>query len=481
MADLGRPGELGAELRRKRHVLRSLLLFLWAILPSITAFWAVANHASADPVASEKVVAYVGGSIIDGTGAPLKPDMVIVTRSERIDAVAAAADFRPPRGAQIINVKNRYILPGLINSHEHLATPPDRKFAEAMMRRDLFGGVTAVRCMGDDVRALADLARASRVHEIPGPDIYYAALFAGPEFIQDKRVAASTRGAAPGQTPWMQAIDEQTDLANAVTLAKGTGAIAIKIYADLPAALVKKIVEEAHRQGLQTWAHGMVFPATPQEVIDAGPDTVSHVGYLAYQAVDSRPLRYEDREKFPIDPAPFANGNNAIMNGLFSQMRDKRIILDATNYVFHTIERMRARDPKNAPPPPYCSSQLAEVLTAQAHRNGVLISAGTDSFSEASDPNPAIQEEIEILVRKCGMTPLEAIRSATLISAMSMRQESEMGTVERGKLANLVFLSANPLEDIAAIRKVTLTVKRGVRYPRSRYRPPTKAEVAGRL
>jgi imidazolonepropionase-like amidohydrolase len=243
---------------------------------------------------------------------------------------------------------------------------------------------------------------------------------------------------------------------------------------------VKRIVEEAHRQGIQAWAHAMVFPATPKEVIDAGPDSVAHVGYLAYQAVDARPSRYENREKFPIDPAPFADGNNAIMNSLFTQMRDKRIILDATNHVFHTIERIRARNPQNAPPPPYCSSQLAELLTAQAHRNGVLISTGTDSFSETSDPYPAVQGEMEILVRQCGMSPIDAIRSATLISAMSMRQEGDMGTLEPGKLANMVVLSANPLEDIAAIKKGTLTVKRGVRYPRNRYRPITKAEVQNR-
>jgi hypothetical protein len=106
-----------------------------------------------------------------------------------------------------------------------------------MMRRDLFGGVTAVRCMGDDARALAELARAARLHEIPGPDIYYAALFAGPEFFKDPRIAASTQGTAPGKTPWMQAIDDQTDLATAVTLARGTGAIAIKIYANLSAVV----------------------------------------------------------------------------------------------------------------------------------------------------------------------------------------------------------------------------------------------------
>ena len=62
-------------------------------------------------------------------------------------------------------------------------------------------------------------------------------------------------------------------------------------------------------------------------------------------------------------------------------MKSRKIILDATNYVYETIEQMRARDPQNAPPPPFCSSKLAELLMAQAYKDGVLISAGTDSFA----------------------------------------------------------------------------------------------------
>lgn len=216
-------------------------------------------------------------------------------------------------------------------------------------------------------------------------------------------------------------------------------------------------------------------------MIEAKPDTVSHTGYLAYEAVEKRPQRYQDREKFPIDPAPFINGDNKIMSSLFELMKERKIILDATNYVFETIEEMRARNPQNAPPPPYCSSKLAELLTAQAYKHGVLISAGTDSFAPVENPYPALQGEIEILVHKVGMTPMDALRSATLISAMSMGQQSEMGTLESGKLANIVFLSANPLEDIAAVRQVASTVKRGVQYQRKNYVPVTKAEVEGHL
>jgi imidazolonepropionase-like amidohydrolase len=118
-------------------------------------------------------------------------------------------------------------------------------------------------------------------------------------------------------------------------------------------------------------------------------------------------------------------------------------------------------------------------LTAQAYKHGVLISVGTDSFAPADDPYPALQGEIEILVRKVGMTPMDAIRSATLISAMSMGQQTDMGTLETGKLANIVFLSANPLENIAAIRQVVTTVKRGAQHQRKNYVPITKAEVEG--
>ncbi|HEX8490637.1 MAG TPA: hypothetical protein VF626_06435, partial [Chthoniobacterales bacterium] len=349
--------------------------------------WILLSHsiggAEATP-AKDKVVVYLGAAVIDGTGGLVQPDMAIVTRDERIEAIIPQAELKLPSGAGVVDVKGQYALPGFINSHEHLATPPNRKFAEAMMRRDLYGGVTAVRCMGDDLRALAELARASRLGEIPGPDLYYAALFAGPDFLQDPRLIACRQGTT-GVTPWIQAIDDKTDLANAVTLAKGTGAIAIKIYANLPAPLVAKIIAEAHRQGMQAWAHGMVFPTTPREVIDAKPDTVSHTGYLAYEAVEKRPQRYQEREKFPIDPAPFLNGDNKIMSTLFALMKERKIILDATNYVFETIEQMRARNPDNAPPPPYCSSKLAELLTAQAYKQGVLISAGTDSFAPAED------------------------------------------------------------------------------------------------
>ena len=141
------------------------------------------------------MVVYSGVTIIDGTGGPLRPEMAIVTRSGVSDLkpIVPQTRLEGAAWAVLVDVKGQYALPGFINSREHLATPPDRKYAEAMMRRDLLCRGLAARCMGDDSRALADLARASRVHKF-GPDLYYVALFAGPDFMNDPRIAACCPG-----------------------------------------------------------------------------------------------------------------------------------------------------------------------------------------------------------------------------------------------------------------------------------------------
>ena len=237
---------------------------LGAALAAVVASLA-ASGASADQAPQPTL--YRHARLIDGTGGPMRPGMSVLVEGERIKAVAPDAELAAPRGARVVDLSGKYLLPGLIDSHEHLATPPNRRQAEANMRRDLYGGVTAIRDMADDLRAVAELARASRAAEIPAPDIYSAALMAGPSFFVDPRTHAANFGVEPGKAPWMQAIDESTDLRTAVTLAKGTSATAVKIYANLPADLVAKISAEAHRQGLKVWAHSTVYPATAADVL----------------------------------------------------------------------------------------------------------------------------------------------------------------------------------------------------------------------
>lgn len=437
-------------------VLRSLLLAGLAVLLTAAAPFEPAHVGSR--------IVYRHAALIDGTGAPLRRDMAVLTDGERIATVVPdrALTAAQLSGAEQVDLEGRYLLPGLIDSHQHLATPPDRPAAEASLRRDVYSGVTAIRDMADDLRQVGDLARAAHVGEIPSPDIYYAALMAGPSFFEDARTQAAAEGADAGHVPWMQAIDDNTDLRLAVAMARGTSASAIKIYANLPGRLVAAITAEAHRQGIPVWAHGMVFPATPEEVIGAGVDTVSHTCYLAYQAMATRPDSYQHR--FPVDYSLFEH-DNVVMASLFAEMHRRGTILDATNRVYEGVEA-GARQAGKTPP---CTVALATRLTNQAWRAGVAISAGTDGETPREQPWPAVFDEFELLAGPAGMPPEAVIRAATLTGARAMGQEKQMGSIEAGKLANFAVLAMNPLEDVHNLRTVVLTVKRGRRFPRTDY------------
>jgi imidazolonepropionase-like amidohydrolase len=109
-------------------------------------------------------------------------------------------------------------------------------------------------------------------------------------------------------------------------------------------------------------------------------------------------------------------------------------------------------------------------LTAQAFKQGVAISSGTDGDNPAGAAFPSLHDELDLLAGPVGMPAMEVIRAATATAARALGQDEAMGTVEPGKLANLVVLAEDPLVDIGHLRSVTETVKRGVRYPRSAFK-----------
>lgn len=429
-------------------------------------------HGAAPPTlassAEPKTIAYRGAVLFDGTGTPSRSGLTIITRGERILAVQPDSDPLPD-AAETVDVAGLYVLPGLIDTHVHVATPPDADAARVQMRRWVHSGVTAVRGMADDLRSVGELARQARVGEVPSPDIYYAALMAGEGFFKDPRTQAVSAGAVAGQTPWMQAITADTDLPLAVAMARGTSATGIKIYADLPADLVARITAEAHRQGVPVWTHAMVYPATPQEVINAGPDVMSHACILAHQAQTpaDRPVSYASRT--PIDRAPFLAGDNAVVQALLEQMRDKHIILDATVRVYAEQDRDAVAPGARQP---ICSGPMVFALTRQAYRTGVAISAGTDGETPDSEAWPALIEEMELLQNAVGMTPADVLVAATRTAARTVNQAEDMGVVEPGKLANLIFIAADPAVDVANLKQLVFTVKRGEAFPRAAFQPP---------
>ncbi len=420
--------------------------------------------------------AYIGVTLIDGTGAEPQADMGVLVEDGRITAVAASAALKKivPEGAKIVDASGHYLLPGLIDTHVHLATVPNATRARAYMRRYLYSGITGVRDMAGDMRALADLARESRLQKIPAPDLYYSALMAGPSFFEDPRPGAAAEGEVPGEVPWMQAITPAVDMRLAVARAIGTSATGIKVYANLPADEVRRIADEAHTQGIKVWAHSMVFPAYPSEVVASGVDVISHVCRLAFEIAGKRPEVYHHKVALDfksLDP------RSPVVTDIYGDMLERGTILDATLWLYANREVREAEKPEDKRDATVCPADFAGTLTEAAYDAGVDISTGTDGMLPFDADYPALFDEFEMLAEKANMPPLQIIRSATYVGARVLGLEADRGTVEAGKRADLVFLAQNPLEDIANMRSVILTVKGGTEYPRENYTGIAKEEL----
>lgn len=441
---------------------------LAAALSLASSLGLASGSALAKSEAPVRPVAYRGTILFDGTGSPVRPGMTLVVTGERISAIQPDNAPLPP-DTRVVDATGLYALPGLIDAHVHIATPPDAARARRHMKRWLYSGVTAVRGMADDLRSVAELARQARVGEIPSPDIHYAALMAGPGFFRDPRTQAVSAGAVAGRTPWMQAINQDTDIPLAMAMARGTGASGIKIYADLPVELVRALTDEAHRQGIPVWAHAMVYPTAPQQMIEAGPDVLSHACILAHQAQPAaqRPATYASRT--PIERAPFLAGDHPVIQSLVEQIRDRGLILDATVRVY--VEQ-DARHAAGQAREPVCSGPMTAAITAQAWRAGVMIAAGTDGETADPDPWPALFEELELLQDQVGMSPAQVLVSATRINAAALGQSADMGTLEVGKLANFILTRQDPTTDVARLRSLTTVVKRGQAVHRADYGQP---------
>ncbi|YAL82744.1 amidohydrolase family protein [Dermacoccaceae bacterium W4C1] len=399
-----------------------------------------------------------GATVYDGSSTPPAPASLLID-GEYVTSVFPAGS-EPELDAETVDLDGAFIIPGLVDTHQHLATPPNRVAAEQVLRRLVFSGVTTIRDMADDLRQVADLARATLVGETPGPDIHYAALTAGPDFFVDPRTWQVSRGAVPGQVPWMQAITSETDLTLAIAQARGTGATAIKIYADLPAELVAALTAEAHRQGLAVWAHATVFPATPADLVAAGADVLSHITMLGYQPMVDTPLSYLDKQRLiPAKVDPDAPEIAAVL----ARMAQTGTILDATASMWVSAEmqdREHAAD----------SADLAAALVTRAHAAGVPVSAGTDVETPPEAQFPSLFDELDFLHERCGLSTLEVLRAATSIGARSAAAD-DAGLLAAGKLANLVVLNADPISDLANLRSIRCTYKRGRAYPRSEFMP----------
>ena len=435
---------------------------------------------------------FQGATVIDGTGTSARAAMAIVVDGEWIEAIVPVAELTDEllADAEVVDATGWFAIPGLVESHTHVATMANREQAGFILNRYLFAGITTARDMAGDVRSLMDLQRASLVKEIAAPDLKFSALMAGPEFFTDPRTVSSAAGETPGAVSWMQTVTDDTNLAEAVTLARGTWATGIKTYAAIDGDLLAEIATEARRQGIPVWAHVHVGPARALEVAKAGVRSMSHVCDVGSAAIPDDVFRdgQEGRRSGFVE----VDLGVPAVDSVFAVMRRNETVLDATLRIFVQMERRRAAadsaaaaneaadsagarpTPPDDPPidlrrrgvRPRCGTSEAVALTRRAYRAGVMISAGTDGMTPPDSTFPALHDEIRLLHDDVGMPMMDVIRAATFHGAIALGMEDEIGTLEPGKLANIAFLREDPLTSPGSLRSIQLTVKRGTLYHR---------------
>ncbi|WP_298128184.1 amidohydrolase family protein [Brevundimonas sp.] len=407
----------------------------------------------ANPVSDAWVLADV--TLIDGTGAPARPGVSIVVRDGIIEAILAAGEPLPA-GISTIDLGGRFVMPGLIDSHVHLKTQPRPDgMIEQVLNAALLGGVTTVRDMGGAGEAIRTLAAAERSGAAT-PRIVFSQLVTGPgsEFwLEGERAAYISGGAAPGTVFGFRRILDPTEVDAVIAEAVLNGATGIKLHSGFTVGLAGTVVEAARRRGLRVWAHGELGSAGPDDLAALGVDSLSHADMLAYTGVDRAALPSEGYGRRTLSAMALTPVDGPALGALLGAMRTNGVALDPTLMVMGDDEEGAAyRD-------------WVARATRRAFAAGVMIVAGTDALGGSS---PNLHLELQLLVSRCGLSPLEAIRAATLNAAVVMGLDRELGSVAPGKRADLVVLSADPSVDIRNTLTVSAVIKGGVIHRRDR-------------
>jgi imidazolonepropionase-like amidohydrolase len=407
--------------------------------------------------ADAQTTALVGARVFDGTGRVIE-HATIVMNGERIEAVGPSASVRVPAGAMRVNVTGRTILPGLVNAHGHVGnTVGLRADAKGYTRDNLLRqlrtyatyGVTTVFSLGDDEQegfrlrdeqTSAPLDRA-RVF-VAGPVIYATTA--------DEARAATDKVIALGPDLVKVRVDD-----NLGTSKK------------MPEEAWRAVLDRAHERGLRFAAH-LFYLADAKALVAAGADFVAHS--VRDRAVDvelARDLKARDvcycptftRElsTFVYDSTPPWNDDPFFTSHVPADI--PRELADPARHA-----RIRASQGWTLGQQYKAGLEIAKKNLKMLADQGVRIAFGTDSGPPGRFQGFFEHLELEMMV-EAGLTPMQALMSATGDAAICHRKAGEVGTIQPGAWADLIVLTANPLENIRNTRSIETVYVAGRRLP----------------
>jgi len=403
------------------------------------------DNKSGNMLAGAKPTAIVGGTLIDVTNGGSIDNSVILLEGGLIKATGRSGELAVPKDYTVIHAEGKTILPGLWDMHAHFE---QAEWGPAY----LAAGVTTVRDCGNEFEYINAIQGAIDGGKGVGPHIEKAGIVDGPGPMGLGIIRASTPEEAVA----------------VVKKYKDNGFVQIKIYSSIKPDVLKAICQEAHRQGLTVTGHipeGM----TIQQGIEDGMDMVNHVQYV-YSVMKTGKDRSVDV-------------NDSANQRVFRFFREHGTVLDPTVGVFEMVFRNTKDDITQMEPnfhslplplqalfsnmgmPPANAARFKPILESMSrivkamHDQGIPIVAGTDM----GFPGYSLDRELELYVA-AGLTPLEAIQTATLIPARVMKQDKVSGRIAPGGRADLIIVEGNPLTQIRDIRNVRTVVKGGGIY-----------------
>jgi len=388
--------------------------------------------------ATNNVVAIVGATLIDGRGGPAISDAVVVVQGDRIAAVGTRGQVHIPNGAQTIDAKGQTLLPGLIDAHFHIDGD------DPLPSLFLSHGVTSLRDPGQWIEAYD----AARKLPAPVPRLFLC----GPHL-------DSPPPAYPADS-YIVRDNEETRLA--VNRFADQGASGIKVYFRLPLALIKVAVDTAHARGIPVMAHLEIVDA--RDAIAAGIDGVEHATSFGTALL---PLREAEKYRQAVlaDNNARREGRYKVWNSIdLATPRAKalvKLIVDRGVFVSPTLAVFeRQRGDKDTSEVHERAFKQMEQFVRLAHDAGARIVVGSHSDVPHAKRGWAFQREMELLVDS-GLTPMEAIVAGTLENARYFRIADRLGSIEAGKLADLVLVEGDPLRNISNMRNIKRVMLNG--------------------
>jgi Amidohydrolase family len=406
-----------------------------------------------------ELIAIVGGTLIDGTGAAPVPDAVVVIEKGRIVGAGPKSSVKIPHGAQKIDARGKFILPGLWDMHAHFEQVEWGPIY-------LAAGATTVRDCGNEFEFITAVRDAIAAGKGLGPRLELAGIVDG----TGKLALGVARVDTPEQAKtW---VDKYHD-ANFQQ---------IKIYSSVKLEELKDVATEAHSLGMSVTGH-IPEGLTAYQAIEAGQDQINHVQYVADIMHDPLPDSATRRQR--VEAGVNIDLNSPAAKKAIAFLVEHGTVVDPTLAIFEYETANTSKPPASFEPgvlrvAPELAEQLVDVgpppppdiaaiinggfakdveIVGALHKAGVPIVAGTDQ----TVPGFSLYREIELYVQ-AGFTPMEAIQAATIVPARVMKLDTELGTVEAGKRADLIIVGANPLESIHNIRKVESVITNGTMY-----------------